>query len=263
MQNQVPVVLFGGIDMKGYTVYGEESGMEIRTTTSVKEEKGKVTKEGRITLRFFHMGASSQSLRFILTPVEAYWGYLKTVEIAKNGGKGSLTHRFESGDSVMVSALTLEKCQDEGNDYFSISVERNELKERVSMDLAHFLFIGELLRSLSSIQAWSSYKPSDEFSHEAVGNDSEPELFSGAEAGGEQLEEGKPAAGNGNRLLGVEIEAVRKDGQGLKVNGQWFAITDQSKIEVDALQRGMLINLSYRHQENGNPLVNALYPAHQ
>ncbi len=247
--------------MKGYTVYAKESGMEIRTSTATKEEKGRINKEGRITLRFFNLDDSSPSMRFILTPVEAYWVYLKTVEIARSSGKSSLTHRFESADGEITSILTIEKQEKEGKNGFAINIERGEFRKQVSIDLVNFLFTGELLKNLSSVQAWSSYKTSDEYSQEEAKDDREPELFSGTDAGGEFDEEEKPSASNGNRLLGVEIEAVRKDGQGLKVNGQWFTITDQSIIEVDELLRGMRINLSYINKESGNPLINAIYLA--
>lgn len=247
--------------MKGYTLYSEGNGLEIRATTATKEDKGRLSKEGRITIRFFSLEDKSKYLRFILTPAEAYWGYLKTMEIAKKGGKSSLTHKFDSGEREITTSLNIEKRDQDGKSDFLMSVERGETSIAVSMDTTHFLFAGELLRALSTVQAWSSFERSD--SEEEKPEEGASETQEEADAGGlfAHQGEGKPASDNGNRLLGVEIEAVRKDGKGLKAGGRWFTITEQSRVEVDELLRGMTVNLSYMEQENGNPLVNTVSQA--
>lgn len=155
--------------MKGYTLYAKSTGMEIKVGSKVREEKpaeGKsVTgKEGRIALRFFTFGnGDTQSLRFILTPLEAYGIYLASAQIARQGGKHSLIHKFQGEEGEVTSTLLLEKWENQGKSGFAYSLKRGDAKSvNVPMDMTSFLYVGELMKSLSVEQAWSSYKETDE-----------------------------------------------------------------------------------------------------
>lgn len=151
--------------MKGYTMYAKSTGMEIKATSKVSEEKaeGKATtgKEGRIALRFFTFGngQEAQSLRFILNPLEAYAICLASAQIARQGGKHTLVHKFQGDEGEITSTLTLEKWENQGKSGFAYSLKRGEAKAvNVPMDMTAFLYVGELMKSLSVEQAWSSYK---------------------------------------------------------------------------------------------------------
>ncbi len=150
--------------MKGYTVYAKNAGMEIRTASKVSTEESATGKEGRIALRFFTFGnGDSQSLKFILNPLEAYSMYLFTAEIAKKGGKQTLTHKFKGEEGEVTSRLTLEKWEKESKSGYAYALKRGDSNAvNVAMDMASFLYVGELLKALSLEQAWSSYKAQED-----------------------------------------------------------------------------------------------------
>ena len=154
--------------MKGYTMYAKNTGMEIKVTSKVSEEKaaaGKSAtgKEGRIALRFFTFGnGDSQSLKFILNPLEAYGLYLSAAELAKKGGKQTLIHKFTGDEGEVTSRLTLEKWEKEGKSGYAYSLKRGDSNAvNVPMDMVSFLYVGELMKALSLEQAWSSYKETE------------------------------------------------------------------------------------------------------
>jgi hypothetical protein len=243
--------------MKGYTVYAKNSGVEIRTTSKVSAEESVTEEEGRIFLRFFTFGnGDSQSLKFILTPLEAYSIYLFTAEIAKKGGKQTLTHKFQGEEGEVTTRFTLEKWENESKSGYAYSLKRGDSKAvNVAMDFATFLYAGELLKALSLEQAWSSYKASDEV--EAGNTAGAPETEAGethAASAGEKVE--GPSV-NGNRLTG-EIEAVRQDGQGFKMDGRWFKITDSTRVETQ-VKKGNSVSL-YFSEARGVLYANAGYP---
>ncbi len=150
--------------MKGYTVYAKNTGVEIRATSKVSAEESATEKEGRISLRFFSFGNGNvQSLKFILTPLEAYSIFLYSAEIAKRGGKQILTHKFQGEEGEVTTRFTIEKWEKESKAGYAYSLKRGDTRGiNVAMDSAAFLYAGELLKALSLEQAWSSYKASGE-----------------------------------------------------------------------------------------------------
>ena len=249
--------------MKGYTVFAKNTGVEIRTASKVNTEESVTEKAGRISLRFFTFGeGESQSQKFILTPLEAYSIYLLTAEIAKKGGKQTLIHKFQGDEAEVTTRFTLEKWERESKSGYAYSLMRDESEAiNVAMDFATFLYVGELLKALSLEQAWSSYKASD---------DVETGDTAGTSAPGTGLSTGHPeadlfedkttegASGNGNRLAG-EIEAVRTDRQGFKLDGRWFKITDRTRVEAE-VTKGNSVSL-YFSESRGVLYANAIYPA--
>ena len=150
--------------MKGYTVYAKTAGMEIRATSKVSTEESATGKEGRIAIRFFTFGnGDNQSQKFILNPLEAYSICLFTAELAKKGGKQTLTHRFKGDEGEVTSRLTLEKWEKEDKSGYAYTLKRGESKAiNVPMDMVSFLYVGELMKALSLEQAWSSYKSQED-----------------------------------------------------------------------------------------------------
>jgi hypothetical protein len=243
--------------MKGYTVYAKNSGVEIRTTSKVSAEEAATEIEGRIALRFFAFGnGDTQSLKFILTPLEAYSIFLFTAEIAKKGGKQTLTHKFQGEEGEVTTRFTLEKWEKESKSGYAYSLKRGDSQAvNVAMDFATFLYVGELLKALSLEQAWSSYKASGEF--EAGDTTQAPETEAGETQGTLLEKEAEGPSGNGNRLTG-EIEAVRQDNQGFKIDGRWFKITDRTKVETE-VTKGNSVSL-YFSEARGVLYANAVYP---
>ncbi len=165
---------------KGYTVYSKNAGVEIKAVTK-KNDNG--SKEGRVSLRFFTLGNGSNgnsesiSMRFILTPVEAYDLCLKTLEIVKNGGKKYLKHEYNDGDKKIETTLKLERWERDNKSGYAYAIKRGETKINVPMDAVTFMFAGELLKSLATDQAWFSYKRADETEADAQEEVVEEEEF--------------------------------------------------------------------------------------
>lgn len=139
--------------MRGFTFYSRSAGMEIRAVTR-KTDSGK---EGRIALRFFTFGDNgSESMRFVLNPLEAYDLYLKTLEIVKKGGKQYLTHRFKNRDGEEIETrLRVERWEKNGKSGYAYALKRGDSDAiNVSMDHVSFMYTGELLRTLATEQAW-------------------------------------------------------------------------------------------------------------
>jgi hypothetical protein len=241
--------------MKGYTVFAKDTGMEIRAVSKINTEETSVGKEGRISLRFFTFGNSDmQTLKFILTPLEAYSLCLFTADIIKKGGKQTLTHKFQGEVEEVSTTLTLEKAEKENKSGYAYSIKRGDSNAiTVSLDVTTFLYVGELLKALSLEQAWSSYKASDD--SETVDSTEAGESVTGKAGSAEKKTAG--SSGNGNRLTG-EIEDVGDDCQGFKLVGKWFKITDRTRREAE-VTKGNSVSL-YFSEFRGDLYANAIYP---
>ncbi len=154
---------------KGYTFFATKTGLEIKAA-SRKDAKG--NKEGRIVLRFFtHPGRNgnngndtefkSESMRFILTPLEAYDIYMKTVEVLRNGGKKYLKHEITDGDKKVETLVKLEHWERDGKSGYGFAIKRDDARISVAMDAVTFAYAGELLKYLSMERAWFSFSRSN------------------------------------------------------------------------------------------------------
>ena len=159
---------------KGYTFYSKNAGLEIKAVTK-KNDNGS---EGRISLRFFTLpgnngnnGKETVSMRFILTPVEAYDLCMKSHEIIKSGGKKYLVHKYQDGDKEIESKLKLEKWERDGKSGYAYAIKRGETQINVPMDGIHFAFASELLKDLSTDQAWFSYRKPETEAEDAEGQE--------------------------------------------------------------------------------------------
>ena len=136
-----------------FTIYAKESGVEISPTE--KKQSGK-PEEGRIALRFFRLASGAHQIRFVVEPWEAFDLYRKinAVQVQAEGGKETLTHKFESAEGETVTKLSVECYQRNGRKGYALSIQRGEESINVAAPPGQFLFAAEFLKSLSVAQSW-------------------------------------------------------------------------------------------------------------
>jgi hypothetical protein len=134
-----------------FTIYAKEAGVEIAPTE--KKQQGKPD-EGRIALRFFRLTAGAQQIRFLVEPWQAF-DLGKRMEALADGGKETLTHKFESGEGETVSRLSVECYLRNGKKGYALSIQRGEENINVPAQQGQFLFAAEFLRKLSVEQSWT------------------------------------------------------------------------------------------------------------
>ena len=210
--------------MKGYTFYSKSAGIEVEATTAKKEAEGAVSKEGRVTMRFFTLGNNTQSLRFVMKPEESFGIGLKLIALVEKGVTNIITHKFTNGETKeeTITKLSLEKFDksSQGNKSASsghaLVLNRGEVSVNVSMALETILFMAELLQNLAIAQAWSSFKQSE-------GEDLEEDDAEKTEADKDQTVTEEPAkeepkgetpveTGSLKVLRGIEIHKLTKTG---------------------------------------------------
>ncbi|HBA89395.1 MAG TPA: hypothetical protein DCZ75_15840 [Geobacter sp.] len=137
--------------MQRFTIYAKESGVEI--SPAEKRQQGKPA-EGRVALRFFRLAAGAHQIRFLAEPWEAFELSRRIAAVQADGGKESLTHRFESAEGETVTKLSVECYQRNGKKGYALSVQRGEESINVAAQLGEFLFAAEFLKQLSVSQSW-------------------------------------------------------------------------------------------------------------
>ena len=133
-----------------YTIYAKESGVEIAPTE--KRQQGKPD-EGRIALRFFKLASGSQQIRFLVEPWQAF-ELSRKMEALIDGGKETITHKFDAGDGETVSRLSVECYQRSGKRGYALSIQRGDESINVAAQQGQFLFAAEFMRKLSVTQSW-------------------------------------------------------------------------------------------------------------
>lgn len=134
-----------------FTLYARSAGMEIAPYE--KRQEGK-PREGRISLRFFRMEAGSPQLRFVAEPWEGFELSRFIESVSRDGGRQSLTHRFEGSNGEVVTKLSIEKYERNGKGGQALSIQRGDDTINVPVALGQFLYAGEFLRRLSLTEAW-------------------------------------------------------------------------------------------------------------
>jgi hypothetical protein len=134
-----------------YTIYARSTGMEI--TPYEKRQEGK-PREGRISLRFFRMEGGAPQLRFVAEPWEGFELSRMIEYVSREGGKQTLTHKFEGSSGEIVTKLSVEKYARNGKEGHALAIQRGEEVINVPAPLGQFLYTGEFLRSLSVSEAW-------------------------------------------------------------------------------------------------------------
>lgn len=148
-----------------FEMFSQSSGVEIREAFKAHEENGQVTeRSGRIQLRFFRLTPKTKpdevtQIRFICETDEAYGLSLMIAQVAGSSApcREKLSpHKFsagEQGDEV-VTTLTVEKWERGGKGGYALTVGRGKEFISVPLPLSKFLFAGEFLRFLSTLQSW-------------------------------------------------------------------------------------------------------------
>jgi hypothetical protein len=145
-----------------FTIYAKESGVEIAPTE--KKQQGK-PEEGRIALRFFKLAAGALQIRFLIEPWQAF-DLGKKMEALGEGGKETLTHKFDTGEAETVSRLSVECYQRNGKKGYALSIQRGDDSINVAAQQGQFLFAAEFLRKLSVEQSWVEGRPTASGAHE-------------------------------------------------------------------------------------------------
>jgi len=132
-------------------IYAKQAGVAI--TPFEKRAEGRPA-EGRIALRFFKLESGSPSMRFVVEPAEAFELAGKMHKVVRDGGKESLSHRFEGRDGEVQTRLTVERWERNGKTGCALAVQRGEEELNVPASVDRFLHAAEFLRHLSLQQAW-------------------------------------------------------------------------------------------------------------
>lgn len=134
-----------------HTIYAKNSGVEIASYE--KKSPGKPA-EGRIGLRFFTLEGKSRQIRFVAEPWEGFELCRRISKVCQEGGKETLTHKFDGTEGEVVTRLTVERYERNGRTGYALNIQRGEESINVSTDQSHFLYAAELLRHLSVSEAW-------------------------------------------------------------------------------------------------------------
>ena len=137
--------------MQRCTIYAKETGIEI--SPCEKKQQGK-PEEGRIALRFFRLSAGAHQIRFVAEPWEAFDLSRRMQAVQVEGGKESLTHKFDAGEGETVTKLSVECYQRNGKKGYAFSIQRGEESINVAAPLGEFLFAAKFLETLSVAQCW-------------------------------------------------------------------------------------------------------------
>jgi len=148
-----------------FEIFSQSTGVEIREAFKTHEENGQITeRSGRIQLRFFKLTPKTKpdevtQIRFICGPDEAFGLSLMIAQVAGSSApcKEKLSpHKFSAGEQgeEIVTTLTVEKWERGGKSGYALTVGRGKDFISVPAPLAKFLFAGEFLRFLSTVQSW-------------------------------------------------------------------------------------------------------------
>jgi hypothetical protein len=243
--------------MRGITIFSKNTGLEILGDAVEKKNN----KYGAVTLRFFEMENGKKSIRFILTPIEAFKSSLVIGKVAGSAEaiKIPLTHKYESESGEIVTTLTFEKWVRENKSGYALLIKRDDRSINVPVDEGTLLYVGEFLRYLSTQQAWvnpieTEEEPDEEESAENPETVTETEeVVEPASTEVVPTPEPEPAQAsaptvNSDLIATGTIEAVRKDKKGLKIGNDWFSINDRTKV-TGVPKKGSQARVTYR---NGN-----------
>jgi hypothetical protein len=134
-----------------FTIYAKSAGVEF--APHEKRQEGKA-REGRISLRFFRMESGAQQLRFVAEPVEGFELHRMIAKVYRDGGRETLTHKFESGGGEVVTKLSVERYERNNRTGYALIIQRGDESINVSATEGHFLYAAEFLRHLSLCEAW-------------------------------------------------------------------------------------------------------------
>jgi len=134
-----------------FTTYTKSAGVEI--SPYEKRQEGK-PREGRISLRFFKLESGTQQLRFVAEPWEGFELCRMINKVFQEGGKETLTHRFERSEGEIVTKLSVEKYERANKAGYALVIQRGDESINVAATAGNFLYGAEILRHLSLTEAW-------------------------------------------------------------------------------------------------------------
>lgn len=148
-----------------YEIFSHSTGIEIREAEKISEENGQtIERTGRIHLRFFKLTPKTSSdevtqIRFICEPDEAFELGLLIAQVAHSPVpcKEKLNpHKFSLGSpgSETVTTVSVEKWERAGKSGYALTVGRGKDFISVPAPLPKFIFAGEFLKFLSTVQCW-------------------------------------------------------------------------------------------------------------
>lgn len=163
-----------------HTIFCRARNSELSTGVEIceYEKRNGGPPEGRIAMRFFQSDNAREQVRVVLQPVEAYDLFVKINQVARSTvacKESTLPHKVErtEGDKKIeiISSVVVEKWVREGRSGYAIIGSRVTNGKSNSFNVAiseqkgfpavnRLLFIGELLRFLSSVQSWEIYEGS-------------------------------------------------------------------------------------------------------
>lgn len=135
---------------KGYSIFSRAAGVEVSGTE--KSDEGK--KIGTVTLRFFTFNPADSNLNFILNPQEAFAISRMINKITQEGGRKTVMHKFQNNGTDIITNLILEKWTRDNRVGYALAIKRGEKSINVATEETGFLYVGELLRALSTSQAY-------------------------------------------------------------------------------------------------------------
>lgn len=133
------------------TIFAKQAGVEIAPFEKRSDNR---PGEGRIVLRFFRLESGGASLRFVVEPAEAFELWCRMRKVHAEGGKESLTHRFEANGSEVSTKLTVERYTRNNKSGYALTLQRGSEEINVPASAERFLFAAEFLRHLSLNEAW-------------------------------------------------------------------------------------------------------------
>jgi hypothetical protein len=148
-----------------YELFSQSTGVEIREGIKRNEDHGVITEQsGRIHLRFFKLTPKTKpddvtQIRFICEPDDAFALSLLINQVAHSSVpiKEKLNpHKFISGEQndETVTTVSVEKWERNGKCGFAFTVGRDKEFISVPVTQLKFLFAGEFLRYLATVQCW-------------------------------------------------------------------------------------------------------------
>ena len=223
-----------------HTFYAKNTGVEVKVD------------DGRVKMRFFTFGeGESKQAKFLLDPEESFKLHLGIISIVKGQTKKfDLIHKFNDQKSI----LEVEKWERNNKSGYGVIIKKENVKLNVPLDQANVLFLAELLKAMA-IEATKFEQRKEQTETQAQTEvTAETKIV---EPDPDEAETGEAGDGTSGKLQRVAIEAVRVDKRAIKVNGQWYEITDRTKIEGE-ISKNKVVNLYYYKGERKN-FANAIY----
>jgi hypothetical protein len=140
------------------------SGVEISEGIKRPESASDLVRaEGRVFLRFFATDQpKEQHIRTMLEPWEAFQLSRLIQQAVESKEKLELRlapHKFTRNGEEIVTSVLVEKWVKENRTGYAIKAMRKGQSYNIAMSETHLLWAGELLRTLSTAQAWQEWEP--------------------------------------------------------------------------------------------------------